>query len=366
MSDRPDIRPDIRLEVAGQLWGGWTSIEIRRGLEQCAGTFSLDLTDRWPGQESRRSIKTGAPCRVLIDKAAVITGYIDEVEAAWDATTHSYRVSGRDKTCDLVDCCPPSTHIAQASLPDLARRWAALFGIEVVVAAECNKPVPSFKSDEGDTCFEMLEKLARANAVMLTSDGEGRLVITRAGTEKAGAALSLGRNLLHLSMQSSMENRFSEITVKGQSAGSQGWNSGPCAQGKGVARDEAVPRYRPLTLVAEQEEFGNAGRRAQHEVNIRYGKGHNARARVCGWYATPGELWQPNRLADIMTGDLLVATWLITEVTWRMDDNGCLTELTLHPAEAYDLVPVTPKSGKGKAKGKGKKGKASNWPGLHE
>ena len=362
MSDRPDIR----LEVGGQLWGGWTSIEIRRGLEQCAGTFSLDLTDRWPGQESRRSIKTGSPCRVLIDKAPVITGYIDEVEAAWDATTHSYRVSGRDKTCDLVDCCPPSTQIAQASLPDLARRWAALFGIEVVVAAECNKPVPSFKSDEGDTCFEMLEKLARANAVMLTSDGEGRLVITRAGTEKAGAALSLGQNLLHLSMQSSMENRFSEITVKGQSAGSQGWNSGPCAQGKGVARDEAVPRYRPLTLVAEQEEFGNAGRRAQHEVNIRYGKGHNARARVCGWYAKEGELWQPNRLADIMTGDLLVATWLITEVTWRMDEGGCLTELTLHPAEAFDLVPVTPKSGKGKAKGKGKKGKASNWPGLHE
>ncbi|MDE7370600.1 MAG: hypothetical protein K2N07_02450, partial [Desulfovibrio sp.] len=103
MSDRPDIR----LEVAGQLWGGWTSIEIRRGLEQCAGTFSLDLTDRWPGQESRRSMlqplrrrklrmetatsyfdsqpteplslsvstqslltasaKTGSPCRVLID-----------------------------------------------------------------------------------------------------------------------------------------------------------------------------------------------------------------------------------------------------------------------------------------------------------
>lgn len=248
-----------------------------------------------------------------------------------------------------------------ASLPDLARRWAALFGIEVVVACECNRPVPSFKSDEGDTCFEMLEKLARANAVMLTSDGRGRLVITRAGTEKAGAALSLGRTLLHLSMQSNMKDRFYEITVKGQSAGSSGWNAAPCAQGKGVAKDPAVPRYRSLTLVAEQEEFVNAVRRAQHEVNIRYGKGHNARARVCGWYAKPGEFWQLNRLADIMTGDLLVATWLITEVTWKMDDNGCTTEMTLHPASAFDLIPVTKKSGKGK---KGKE--TSIWPGASE
>lgn len=111
--------------------------------------------------------------------------------------------------------------------------------------------------------------------------------------------------------------------------------------------------------MAEQEEFGNAARRAQHEVNIRYGKGHNARARVCGWYAKPGELWQPNRLADIMTGDLLVATWLITEVTWKMDDNGCTTEMTLHPAEAFDLIPI-------KVKGKKKGKKTATWPGASE
>lgn len=354
-------RPDIRLEVDGQRYGGWTSAEVTRGLEQCAGTFSMDVTDRWPGQDDPRPIAAGAPCRVLIDGAPVITGYADDVETAWDARSHSYRVSGRDKTADLVDCCPPSTQLKAAALPDLARRWAALFGIEVVVAASCNKPVPSFKTDEGDTCFDMLEKLARANAVMLTSDGEGRLVITRAGAQKAGAGLQMGGNLLYLSLQSSMKDRFSEVTVKGQSAGSTGWNAAPNAQAKGVARDPAVPRYRPLTLVAEQEEYGSAATRAQHDVNIRYGKGHSGRARVCGWYAKPGELWQPNCLVDIL-GDKgrVLATWLITEVTWRMDDGGCITELTLNPRDAYDLIPIAPKGKKGKGKS------TASWPGLHE
>lgn len=217
MSER---KPDIILEVDGRRYGGWKSIDISRGLEQCAGTFRLSVTDRWPQQNEPRGIKAGAACRVTIDGRAVITGYVDDVEASWSATSHEYRVSGRDKTADLVDCCPPSLQLKGADLPALARRWAGLFGIEVVVEAECNKAVPGFKTEEGETCFEMLERLARANAVMLTSDGDGRLVITRAGTRKAAAALQMGGNLLRFSLSSSMKDRFSEVTVKGQSAGS--------------------------------------------------------------------------------------------------------------------------------------------------
>jgi len=249
-------KPDIILEVDGQRYGGWKSIDISRGLEQCAGTFRLSVTDRWPQQNEPRGIKAGAACRVTIDGRAVITGYVDDVEVSWSANSHEYRVSGRDKTADLVDCCPPSLQLKGANLPALARRWARLFGIEVMVEAECNKAVPGFKTEEGETCFEMLERLARANAVMLTSDGDGRLVITRAGTHKAAAALQMGGNLLRLSLSSSMKDRFSEVTVKGQSAGSDTWDGPGNAQAKGTATDPNVPRYRPLTVIAEQEEFG--------------------------------------------------------------------------------------------------------------
>jgi len=311
-------KPDIILEVGGQRYGGWKSIDISRGLEQCAGTFRLSVTDRWPQQNEPRGIKAGAACRVTIDGRAVITGYVDDVEVSWSATSHEYRVSGRDKTADLVDCCPPSLQLKGADLPALARRWAGLFGIEVMVEAECNKAVPGFKTEEGETCFEMLERLARANAVMLTSDGDGRLVITRAGTRKAAAALQMGGNLLRLALSSSMKDRFSEVTVKGQSAGSDTWDGPGNAQAKGTATDPNVLRYRPLTVIAEQEEFGSAATRARHEVAVRYGKGHQARALVNGWYAGT-ELWQPNRLADILDGSgQAMATWLIVNVSWHM------------------------------------------------
>lgn len=342
--------PNVRLEVKGMLYGGWTAMSVKRGLEQVAGTFELEVTSRWAGQETDWPLQPGDPCRVLVDNQPVITGYIDDVDVSWDARAHSYKVTGRDKTADLVDCCPPSTQVKNASLPALAKQWAALFGIEVLVQAECNKPVPNFKSDEGDTCFAMLEQLARANGVMLTSDGEGRLVISRSGSAKAATALRLGSNLLRFSIRKSMKERFSLITVKGQSGGSVGWNKGPCAQAKGVAQDSEVPRFRPLTIIAEQEEYGSAATRAQHEVNVRYGKGQSISATVNGWYAGAA-LWQPNMLADIqnMQGRLL-QTWLIAEVTWRLDSGGWISELNLHPKEAFELIPLKPKSKKNTGK----------------
>ncbi|MFR9013994.1 MAG: phage baseplate assembly protein, partial [Desulfovibrio piger] len=85
MSER---KPDIILEVDGRRYGGWKSIDISRGLEQCAGTFRLSVTDRWPQQNEPRGIKAGAACRVTIDGRAVITGYVDDVEVSWSATSH--------------------------------------------------------------------------------------------------------------------------------------------------------------------------------------------------------------------------------------------------------------------------------------
>ncbi len=351
-TQRQPARPSVRLEVDGKLYGGWKDIEISRSLEQCAGTFKLSVTDRWPQQAQSRQVPVGAPCRVLVNGTPVIAGYVDDVEVSYDPNGHTYSVTGRDKTADLVDCCPPSTQLKGGGLVVLARRWAALFGVEVVVAVSSSlATVPNFKSDEGETCFEMLERLARANAVMLTTDGQGRLVITRAGTTKAAVGLKLGGNLKKLTMSSSMKERFSVITVKGQSGGSESWNGTTNAQAKGTATDSRVPRYRPLTLVAEQEEYGSATTRARHEVAIRYGKGHKVQATVNDWFAG-AELWRHNTLVDLL-GDKgkVLSTQLIVGVSYKLSDSdGWISELTLSPKEAYDLIPEAPKGKKGKGK----------------
>ena len=66
-------KPDVRLEINGMKYGGWTKISIRRGIGQVAGTFELSITERWPGQPIPAKIELGASCVVTVDGAPVIT-----------------------------------------------------------------------------------------------------------------------------------------------------------------------------------------------------------------------------------------------------------------------------------------------------
>lgn len=174
-------RPDVRLEIAGQLYGGWTSITIHRGLDQVAGSFDLTVTERWPGSDIPKPVKPGQACRVLVDGAPVVTGYVDDVRPSYDDKSHTVSVSGRDKTADLVDCSAPSTQWAGRSLPQIAAELCRPFGISVRTECDCSAPFQRLKNNEGDSVFQTLEAAARVRAVMLVTDGSGALVLTRAG-----------------------------------------------------------------------------------------------------------------------------------------------------------------------------------------
>lgn len=346
--------PDVRLEIGAELYGGWKRMAVRRALGRVAGTFDLTVTERWPGQETPRPIQPGAACRVLVDGAPVITGYVDDVRIRYAAGEHAVTVRGRDKTGDLVDCCPPSVQLVGASLTAIARTLCGPFGIEVMDQAG-TAAVPGFKVNPGDTVFETLEQLARAQGVLLTTDGEGRLVLARAGKTRAATVLELGKNVLEARGSFSMADRYSEITVLGQTAASDTWSGKAASQQKAVARDAGVSRHRPLVLVAEQEHQG-ANKRAQWEINTRYGKGNVVTYTVYGW-KDGDSVWAPNVLVDVRDAALgLDVTWLLGDVALTLDDQGYRAELTLSPPEAYEPEPVKPK--------KPGKQSAAVWPGA--
>ena len=332
--------PDVRLEVDGKLYGGWTKIKITRGLDQLAGDFELEVTERWPGQEEIRFVSEGSACRVLIDDTPVITGYVDDVTISYDAGNHTVGVTGRDKTCDLIDCCPPSTQLKNQTLAALAQTLCAPFGVAVV--SEVSTPaMPATKTDEGDTVYDILHQHAQAAAVLLYTDGQGRLVIGRAGNKTAGAAVELGKNVLRCSYSASMKERYSLYTVKGQSAADDTWNGTAAAHPTGTAKDPFVSRHRPLTIIAEQEAHGvSAAQRAQWEANTRYGKGKSVTYTVNGWYG--GDiLWEPNQMIQVTDSLIpLDNKWLIVSVAWSMDDGGWISALTIQPKSAYELIPV--------------------------
>jgi prophage tail gpP-like protein len=334
-------KPDVRLHLAGQSYGGWQSIHIKRGLEQVAGTFELSVSERWPGQDVPRPIRPGAACTLRVDGRTVITGWVDDVSVSYDAREHTVSVSGRDATGDLVDCSAPSTQFALFTLAEIAEQLCQPYGIGVINRAGRGLPFQRMKNNEGDTVFEALEAAARCRGVLLLSDGQGNLVISRVAGQRVRTPLVLGENILSMSAQFSDRDRFSEYTIKGQTVGTDDWSGESAAQPAGRAVDKAITRHRPLTVLAEEQADGaTAQERAEWERNVRYGRSRSLSVTVQGWTNESG-LWMPNRLVRLCDSWLgMDRDLLISEVGLVLDEQGLRSELKLCPPETFERLPL--------------------------
>lgn len=335
---------DVALTVDGLVYGGWKSVTVRRSIETVAGTFSLAVSERWPGQQALKAILPGQKCTVAVDGDVVITGYVDDVSPAYSASSHDVTVDGRDATGDLVDCSAvhqPGEWQGQ-KLEAVAAILAKPFGIPVKAECDTGKAFRKFRIEEGETAFEAIERACRMRAALAVSDSKGGLQIIRAGTGRAAVTLQRGENILEATGRLSHRDRYSKYIVKGQQPS---WGdqipADQLAQVRGEATDPGTRRYRPLLMIAEQSVDGAAAQdRATWEANVRAARARQISVVVQGWRERPGgALWSPNRLVRL-TDDWLAVDqdMLITGVTFTKGDQGTRTELSLMPPGAFELV----------------------------
>jgi prophage tail gpP-like protein len=337
------MQPDVRLKVDGMLYGGWQSIRIQRSIEQIAGTFELSVTERWGGQNTPRPIRPGADCQVLIDDVPVITGYVDDVQIGYDASSHTMSVSGRDKTGDLVDCTAINFEFPDHTILSAAERLCKPYGITVTTETDAPEKFSTYEQNPGDSVFAALDGAAKIRGVMLISDGNGGLVIARASTDRLPALLATGENILYASATFSHKDRYSEYTVTSH----QELEDGPTYAETGflikaTSQDPSIQRHRPLTVLADRLiDRQQTQQRADWERNVRYGKSQQLQVTVQGWKYDDTNIWPINRLVAVKDDYIGIdADQLITGVSLLLDDSGTRAELTLMPREAFDLVPL--------------------------
>lgn len=335
--------PDVQLKLGGMIYGGWTSMRLERGMEQCSGMFELGVTELWPENLSPREIAPGDECTVLLDGSTVITGYVDELSLGYSASKHEVMVRGRDKTADLVDCSAvkPAGQWSGRKLEQIAADLCKPFGIEVITRTSTGKPFANFALQQGETVFEAIERMARIRAVLVTADGLGNLVITRASSERVATPLVRGENILEANGTMNWRERFQTYTMKGQAAGGDYFSGKAAAQIKAVASDPAVGRYRPLIVVSEgQDVAASLKDRVQWEASVRAARSNDITIKVQGWTHADG-LWAPNVLVAVRDPWLrLDADLLIKKVSYQLDTGGTFTELQLTRADAYSLLPM--------------------------
>ncbi len=356
--------PGVGLSVNGKIYRGWKSVRVERSIENVCGSFEISTSERllsndWvSGFDEALSVDVGNECTLTVDGTPLVTGYVDDIAREIDASTHAISISGRDKTGDLVDCSAvcKTGHFYNVDLAYIAQALLKPFKIGIFVNTDTGAPFRNASIEPGESVFELLDRLARHRGVLLTTDGRGNLVITRAGVglsaEDANLKLTriktlliLGDNILSMRIEKSQRDRYSEYTVKGQIPLNE--NVTPVYNDtlKSVAKNEIITRYRPLVLVAEQPDHLVAFRlRAQWERNVREGRSMRITVTVQGWQHADG-LWTPNRIVHLIAKPLGIegGDLLIVSVTYTLDENGTRTEMSLTWPWAFDPLPTPEK-----------------------
>ncbi len=332
-------------------WLGFKTIGLVRSMERAADELAATFTSNHSG-DIQQALNESIAVQIFLDNELLLTGNGTARSPSYDATSIDLAFNAKSRLDDLVACSLPGKQFKGQTFLAVANHLCGLFGIEVQVdsGVNANQVLRQPSLDEGQPIWDFLESEARALALRLMSTAQGHLLITRTGARTAADRLVLGENVLQGSADFNHDERFSEYIVMGsQSRGNELLSASNMNITRGVAKDEHVNRYRPLTIMADDDLDAEAcERRAQWQRNTHYGRSQSITYTVDGWQQSNGETWQTNMLVEMNDPVMGInGNRLITETRMRLiDTSGKKTDITVMPPEAMQLVKLPPKAEK--------------------
>lgn len=355
----------MELEVKGVRYSNFTAASCEIRLDALSNTFSFEAV---AAEGKPLPFRGGESCRVIVDDRVVLTGSIEVVNVSYDASSHNISIQGRDKTGDLLDSTLGSISDLRApiTLKEIIEAVIKDIGADLnVVEDVATKPFESTQDvaspEPGDNAFEFLEKYSRKRQVLLTSNGDGDIVITSGSAKVANGAIqhiisAEDNNVIAANFSFDTTGRFNVYKFSSQLNPFALNNAGDTdiasiVNQNGSTSDPEIRIGRQLVLTAENPYSNDQNEaRSKWEANIRKARGLKYSATVTGYRVDPkdlkSDLWQINRVYPIIDDFIgKQEPMLLNSVTFTLSvPSGEQTSLGFVNKEAYSLElekPVT-------------------------
>jgi prophage tail gpP-like protein len=346
-----------KLLVNDKVYDGWLSFTIVRSMDAPSGSFDLTVSDTWPGGGKPWPLVEGDECQLNIGDEPLMNGYIDSVKYDLSGTARSLSVTGRDKSCDLVDCSyiEKPDQWKKGKVSEIAAALGKPFGVTVTMEVP-DSEVTNFKIEPGETAYDAMARLLKLKGLYAWPDGSGGLRIGSSEFENLDFTVNQ-TSCISISSTRDATERFSDYLVKGQQptlkSGKDPAAAAKATQTKDEAKDPDVKRYRPLMVVSEGA-GAEATERALWEAAVRAGKALEVEVVVQGYRPKKGKpIWALGKIIKVdapgigLTGELLISG-VKFDLT---DSSGHTSTLTLARPDAYLPEPVKEGKGEGGAGG---------------
>jgi len=333
----------IALLVNGREYIQFSEISVKRNIEAISSSFEFVATnetaDIFP-------FKVYDDCTVTVNGKTVITGYINRIRPSYSNTSHSINILGNDITRDIVD-----SEIYNNSQISEAKTFTSLIetvlesnGIEGITVFSLIDDPPlgteeSFTASEtGTTIFDYIKSIANKRQVLLTTDGQGRLIIYRNEVpEQTNLSLinkvNRSNNIIK-SAESDINytNRYKTIKIFSQ--------SGIDTSIQGEAIDNTINRNRVKSIVSDliynQDDCKNL---ATWEINKRRANSIIYNCIVAGFWAKNNVIFEPNQYFTIEDDYCNISNvMLLKNLEYKYSEtSGSITNLSFVSADAYTL-----------------------------
>lgn len=362
----------IYLEVNGVKYEGFTDISVTRSIENFANQFSFSTTVREGSTQAddlgftrissikriQNDLMVQDEVRVFIDDNLILTGFIEDLNISYDAGSHSISVSGRDKTGDLIDSSTQKKVYTQLDFIKLVEKilsdngYSSIKVINNLTAgslttldnSDNTANTNSISPENNDSIAQFIDSIAKKVQVLVYTNKDGNLVVTREGDEEVNGSLintanGENNNILSGNIKVSSLDRFNRLFVFAQ-AGNKDFTSQTVSQ-QGDATDSEVRTSRKKIINYNKPSLNlSLQNYAKWSINIRRAKGARYNCRVQGYYTTREnkEIWQPNTLVQIKDDLCQVnGQFLIQGVTYTKSNQGSFTDLSIVNRGAFSV-----------------------------
>lgn len=341
----------ITIEVNNIEYTNLKDISVSINIDALADEFRLTASS---SLGKALPFKGGEFCKIYVSGIKVLTGFIDVVTPSYSASSHEIVVFGRSKTSDIVDSYLNSLDLTMpVSLVRCCESVINQIGASISVSS--NVTIEDFKKTEdkispeiGANCFEFLDELARKRQVLIRSDENGNLLITRQEPEKVDAKLQMiigdnNNNILEADANYDLTERYNKYVVKSMQNTSaivftNSVSIPDVVDQKSEVVDVDVRVGRQYVIQSEKSSTNEQAKlRAEWEANLRRTRSRQARVVVQGFKNETGDIWRVNKLITMDDQFLGISgSVLISGVRFNYSQSGgSTTELLISDPKSF-------------------------------
>jgi prophage tail gpP-like protein len=364
------IKDIITIAVGGVQYDGWIDITITKSIEDFCGTFSftathVDMSKDFP-------VKRRQSCQIYINGIKIINGWVEKISPEHSANSHTLTISGRDRTCDIIDSRLHDIHLKPPlTLESVVRSVLAklnLSHIKVINPYQLDSIKQIISSPVQISAAEFIHNYAQKCQVMLSTNADGDIEFVRAGAATYQTFLSKSEKDAPVIVSSNADfddsKRFHLYEVLDQENMTFLFESNvePNPEKnvvvKATATDSEIRNSRIYDFTSQDCSHGDedATTRVKWEANFRRAQSFVYNATVVGFKPlNDNGIWLPNRLVRVLDPFCYVdSILLITHIVYTQNSSGSQCQMKFLTSDAFTLeVEKDPKHKKHHKEGTG-------------